>query len=269
MIIYEELIKDACKGIRNDYLYGNYSMYEEYMVAAKKAYWRACRERYCCHLDDTVRLPGCVESIVHDFIKVYGSEDDDIPAAYCGRGGIIFVPKEVVATQRGTQGSPETLSGDEDATKSLVPWSPVASANYATTPQSDGSKPLPVVTGMKALDFRNLKAVIIQFDEEEKQFDEEYQGALEAYQNASWRSPKKHSEKPSGKPSEASDMPKQKKNRCVVDVEKILLRNQRIFLRMRKRNQRILLLPPTKTLQSANQSSRMLSASIALMRSLP
>jgi hypothetical protein len=129
-ILYEELLEDACKDVRDHYAWNDeYPTYAEYMVAAQHAYWKACRERLCCHLDENVRLPDCVIKIVHDYIAVNGSDDESIPAQYLGRAGTINVPIEI-ATQAGCPGSPEGLSVDDEVpstdSKPQVLWDPRA-----------------------------------------------------------------------------------------------------------------------------------------------
>jgi hypothetical protein len=127
-ILYEELLEDACKDVRDHYAWNEeYPTYAEYMVAAQHAYWKACRERLCCHLDENVRLPDCVIRIVHDYIAVNGSDDDSIPAQYLGRAGTINVPIEI-PTQGGSPGSPGGLTVDDEVpaadTKPQVLWDP-------------------------------------------------------------------------------------------------------------------------------------------------
>ncbi len=111
-ILYEELIEDALKEISDDYYKDNeYPDYEEYMAIAKIAYWKAKSEQICCKLDNTIQLLECVKTIVHNFIRANGYADDEILAAYCGRGRGCTID---VPTQRCTQLTPESLSDDNE-----------------------------------------------------------------------------------------------------------------------------------------------------------
>jgi hypothetical protein len=111
-ILYEELIQDVLKECSDNYEKDNeYPDYEEYTAIAKVAYWRANSEQVCCQLNDTVRLPECVEKIAQDYIAINGYANDAIPAHYCGRDGTIDVTIDIL-TQRGAQSPPESLSND-------------------------------------------------------------------------------------------------------------------------------------------------------------
>jgi hypothetical protein len=149
-ILYEELIQDALKECSDDYERDNeYPDYEEYMAIAKVTYWRAKSEQICCQLNDTVRLPDCVEKIAHDYIQINGYADEDIPAHYCGRDGTIDTTIDV-PTQRGTQSPPESLSGDadDDSKAKLLRSSEAKSVKGKSLSEveSDGEKTLPLST---------------------------------------------------------------------------------------------------------------------------
>jgi hypothetical protein len=148
--LYEELIQDALKECSDDYEKDNeYPDYEEYMAIAKVAYWRAKSEQVCCQLNNTVRLPDCVEKIAHDYIQINGYADEDIPAHYCGRDGTIDVTIDV-PTQRGTQSPPESLSddADDDSKAKLLRSSEAkyAKGKSVSGAESDDEKTLPLST---------------------------------------------------------------------------------------------------------------------------
>jgi hypothetical protein len=225
-ILYEELIEDACRDVRDHYAWHDeYPSYGEYMVAAQHAYWRACKERLCCQLDDNVRLPDCVMPIVHDYISVNGSDDEPIPAEYLGRAGHINEPIDLAtpppASQpTATQGSFETLSSGEDESKSAS----VLSAKDGDDGELDRlSKTMAVVTpGMKPTDKGYLKAVIRQFDKEEKEYADEFLPAYKAYRNSLYWSPGNSPAKLSAlhyeNPSEDSEEAEKKKTPLLFPV---------------------------------------------------
>ena len=90
-------------------------------------------EQMCCQLDKNVILPPCVEPATIKFIRTYGCNDDEIPSSVGRKDFTIDVP-----TQRGTQWSPESLSGDdEDDSKANILLTPTASAKCASGCKSD------------------------------------------------------------------------------------------------------------------------------------
>ena len=119
------------------------------MVAVQQAYWRACREHYCWHLDDTVRLPECMESIVHETMsesmdpKMMTSQPNNAVEGWQNR-----------CTHQST--NPERHS--------VEPWEPLwksklASENfpkYVSSSELDDCKTLPVITGIKETDKWNF-----------------------------------------------------------------------------------------------------------------
>jgi hypothetical protein len=180
------------------------------MVAACDVFWAARMEQMCCQLDKDVALPPCVLEIAHVFIKTNGCDDDEIPSSVGRENLTIETP-----TQRGTQWSDESLSGDEDDdSKANVLLRNLASAKkdeeirlpYADDLCTDG----PVY---KSPEFhRSLRACITKLDEGGKEFDQ----AMEEYKNASWRTPS--ATKSPKKRSEPSESPSDLRSRKTLDV---------------------------------------------------
>jgi exonuclease VII small subunit len=193
--LYEEVIEVALKDLFDHFWQEQeYPSYDQYMVAARDAFWGARMEQMCCQLDKDVALPPCVEPVAHLFMSTYGCDDDEIPSSIGRENFIIDVP-----TQTGTQWSPESLSGDEEddskAAAIILKRQAVASAKCASGRESDEDLRIPYANELatdgpvyKSPEFhRTLRASLTQLDKGEVELDE----AFELYRNASWRTPPK------------------------------------------------------------------------------
>jgi hypothetical protein len=160
------------------------------------AFWEAMMEQMCCQLDKNVPLPPCVEPATVTFIRTYGCNDDEIPSSIGRKNFTINV-----STQRGTQWSPESLSGnDEDNSKANILLTPAASAKYASGRESDEEElRIPNTNEFctdgpvhKSPEFhKTLRACIRQLDKGEEELNQ----AIEVYKKASWRTPTKDNTK--------------------------------------------------------------------------
>jgi hypothetical protein len=129
-------------------------------------------------------------------MRTHGCDNDEIPSSV-GRENLTMD----ASTQRGTQWSPESLSGDEDDDSKaniLLPkgaWTKCVSGS-----ESDEEVRIPYVDELstdgpvhKTPGFhRSLRACIRKLDQGEKELDE----AIEEYQNTSWRTPSLSKEVP-------------------------------------------------------------------------
>jgi hypothetical protein len=132
-----------------------------------------------------LRQPNCHR--LHEGLWI--TDDDEIPSSIGKENITINVP-----TQRGTQWSPESLSGDkDDDSKANIVAAQTASAKPASGRESNEEIRIPYANELstdgpvyKSPEFhRSWKACITQLDIGEKELDI----ALEEYANASWRLP--------------------------------------------------------------------------------